>query len=115
MVVTQSDLLDVPASQGTVLTIREGSSYQRTFCFTNRSAVTLAIQIEESLDGGATWSVIGTAFSLGAGLLVVKEIPATSTGILRVRASGGGNDRDLDVTYFRCFDDGGHVWTNPLL
>lgn len=115
MLVTQSDVLDVPVSLSTILTMRESSTYQRSLFLRNLSASTLGIQIESSLDGGTTWALVGTAFSLAAGELIVKEVAASVTGILRIRASGGGDDRDLEVAYARIFDDTGHTWVAPVL
>jgi len=115
MLCTQSDVLDVPVSLSTILTMRESSTYQRSLFMRNLGTTTLGIQIESSLDGGTTWAIVGTAFSLASGELIVKEIAATVTGILRVRASGGGDDRDLEVAYARIFNDTGHTWVAPVL
>jgi hypothetical protein len=115
MLATQSDVLDVPVSLSTILAIREGNSYQRSLFLRNLSSSTLGVQIETSNDGGTTWAVVGTAFSLAAGELIVKEVAASVTGILRIRASGGGDDRDLEVAYARIFNDTGHTWVAPVL
>lgn len=115
MIATQGDVFDVPVALGTILTIREPASYQRSLYFRNISSNTLAVQIEESDDGGSSWSIVGTAFSLGAGIILVKEVAATVTGILRIRASGGGDDRDLHLEYSRAYDDTSHIWASPTL
>ena len=114
MMCTQSQLFDVPASLTTIVTLREGNTYARSLYFKNQSSDTLAIQIEHSSDGGATWAIVGTAFSLAAAAIAVKEVAATYSNILRVRASGGGDDRDLFIAYARMFDDG-NTWTDPTL
>ena len=115
MNVTQGQVFDVPASLSTIVTIRENSSgYQRSLAFQNLTTDSLSIQIEVSNDGGSNWSLVGTAFTLGSLTLVAKEIAASYTNILRVRASGGGDDRDLVITYFRIFADG-NTWTDPTL
>ena len=115
MIITQDDVLDVPVALATILTMREGSSYQRSLYFHNLSSGTISIQIQSSNDGGTVWSLVGTAFSLTTGLLIVKEVAAAVTGILRIQASGGGDDRDLHIAYSRIFDDTGHVWVAPVL
>jgi hypothetical protein len=114
MMVTQSQLFDVPTALSTIVTIREGNTYARSLYFKNQSSGTLAIQIEHSSDGGATWALVGTAFSLATGVIVVKEVAATYANILRIRSSGGGDDRDLFIAYARMFDDGA-TWTDPTL
>lgn len=114
MYVTQSQTFDVPVSLSTIVTIREGNTLQRSLFFQNLTTDTLAIQIEHSSDGGATWALVGTAFSLGSLAQVVKEIASTYTNILRIRASGGGDDRDLYIAYSRAFSDGA-TWTDPTL
>ena len=115
MLVSQSDIFDVPAAQATVLTIREVASRQRTLFFENlTTADTLTILVEYSTDGGSTWMMAVTSFDLDPGEIEVKNVLAAYTGILRVRASGGGEDRDLSIGYSRTF---GHTvtWTNPIL
>lgn len=114
MLVTQTTVVNIPVSLSTVLTIRENNSWQRSLYFKNLSASTLAIQLETSADGGTTWSIIGTAFSLAAGESIAKEISAAYPYILRIRASGGGSDRDLYIGYARMFADGAN-WTNPTV
>ena len=113
MLVTQTSVISVPSSIGTILQLRETNSYQRTLYFQNLSQLTLSAQIEESVDGGSTWSLVGVAFSIEVGGVVVKNV--TSTNILRVRASGGGDANDLYVGYTRMYDDGNNVWTTPVM
>jgi len=114
MLICQSDVFDIPASLTTVLNIRENNAYQRSLYFKNLlGSDTLAFQIETSADGGSTWTLIDTAFSLAAGAIVVKEI--TASNILRVRASGGGTDRDVYIAYARIIADDDHEWVSPAL
>ena len=117
MLATLTDVLDVPVSLDTILQIRETNSYQRTLFFQNLTASALAAQIEESGDGGGTWTLIDTSFAIGiAGSgsdVVIKNI--SSTNILRVRASGGGNDRDMYVGFSRMYLDANHIWSSPLV
>jgi len=114
MLITQTDIFDVPASLSTVVNIRENNSLERSLFFDNKSSATLSIQIETSADGGTTWSLVGTAFSLTAGSQTVKEIAASYPNQLRIRASGGGDDRDLYIGYARLFSNTSS-WTNPTL
>jgi len=114
MIATQTGLFDVAAALATVVNIRETNSWQRSLFFENKSSGTLAIQIETSADGGTTWSLVGTAFSLTTGSRVTKEVSTSYLNQLRIRASGGGDDRDLSITYARMFGDG-DTWTNPTL
>lgn len=113
MLVTQSNVIDVPIALSTIVQIQENNAYQRSLYFKNLTTSTIAIQIETSADSGETWSLIEAAFSLAAGTIAVKEID--SLNILRIRASGGGDDRDLYVAYARMFDDSDNIWQKPLL
>ena len=120
MICTQTEVIDIPASLATILTIRESGIAMRTLSLENLSASELAISLEESADGGANWSLLEPAFTLGVkgsatGVLVKYT---DSTNILRVRASGGGDDRDLALTYMRAVEDTsgtGRTWTRPSL
>ena len=114
MLATQSTTFDVNTGLTTILTIRETNSYQRTLYFRNLTTDALAVQVECSMDGGTTWSVVGTSFTLASLVSQVFGVPAINSGILRVRASGGGNDRDLEIAYARLFDDLGHIWQTPV-
>ena len=114
MLITQSDIMDVPASLSTIVTLRENNSWGRSLYFENKYSASLSIQIETSGDGGATWALIGTAFALAAAAKIVKEVTAAYPNILRVRASGGGEDRDLYIGYARMFATT-NTWTDPTL
>lgn len=117
MIVSQTEVIDVPASLATVLQDREVSSYQRTFFFRNLSDSTITLVIHESDDGGNSWDTVDTSFTLGpAGAgedVEVKNV--TSSNILRVQASGGGADRDLYLGLVRIYLDSTKVWTRPTL
>ena len=117
MLCTQSDTFDVPVALATILQIREINSYQRTLFFQNISTSTLAIQIEESADGGTTWELIDTAFNLGTvgsgSDIAIKNID--SGNILRVRASGGGNDRDVSISFARMYLSENNIWTSSVV
>ena len=114
MFAMQSDVFDVPTAAASILQDRATSSYQRTLVFHNLSAGTLAITTQYSAAGGEAWTDIET-FNLAAGAMVVKNV--TRTEILRVRASGGGDDRDLAVALFRVDLDARaeKLWTTPRL
>jgi hypothetical protein len=115
MLIAQSDVFDVTVAQGTVLTVREANSYQRTFQFHNITVgSTISIVVEYSNDGGTTWADAVTTFNVLPGIISVQNVSAAFTGILRVRASGGGNDRDLIIGYSRVYDST-TLWTDPTL
>lgn len=113
MLVTQSDVFDIPISLATVLTIRENNTYQRSLYFSNLTAADISMQIETSADGGTTWSLVEPAFTLSANTIEVREIEAAN--ILRLRASGGGDDRDIYLAYSRIFKDSNREWVSPLV
>jgi len=117
MLVTQSTVLSVPSSLGVILQIRETNTYQRTLYFRNLSALTLAVQIEYSADGGTTWTLIDTAFNIGAAGggsdVIVKNV--TNTNILRVKASGGASGQELYFAFTRMYLDASNVWVSPVL
>lgn len=113
MLVTQSNVIDVPTALSTIVQIQENNAYQRSLFFKNLSSSSIAIQIETSADSGETWSLVESAFSLAGGAIIAKEI--TALNILRIRASGGGDDRDLYVAYARMFDDSDNIWQKPLI
>lgn len=115
MLVTQGDVFDITSGLMTALTIRENNTYQRVLFFRNLSSSALSLQIEHSADGGSSWSVVGAGFTLAAGALVVKDIASTYANILRIRASGGGDDRDLEIQYARIFNDTDHIWITPIV
>ena len=114
MLSTQTRVFDVAVALSTILSVQENNSYQRSFFFHNLSTGSLSVQIEYSADGGTTWTLVEPAFSIAAGAITAKEV--TNLNILRVRASGGGDDRDLYIGYSRMFLDTGSVtWVKPLL
>lgn len=115
MLVTQTTVMDVPVSLSTIVTIRETNSYQRSFYLWNLYNATLSVQLEYSNDGGATWSLVDTAFSITAGSKEVKEVASTYGQLLRIRASGGGDDKDLYVGYSRMFDSCDGDWVSPVV
>jgi len=115
MQVTLSDVFDVPVIAGTIFTFRGGAAYDRIFSFRNLTAnSTLAILIEHSADGGTTWTTAVASFNLTPGVLAEKTVASTLSGILRITASGGEDDRDLmlGLNYILGF---GNIWTNPTL
>ena len=115
MLTFRTDVLDVPNALATILQDSETSVLQRTFIFRNLTASELTLTLQESADGGATWSNVGTAFIVdvagGGGDILVKNV--ASANILRVRGQGGGGDRDLEVALVSAALDTSHIWTNP--
>lgn len=116
MIAVQSRVFDVASGLSTVLSIRERNSYSVVLFFRNRGDLELSLQIEESADGGSTWSLVDTAFTLAAagedGDVAVKLV--ASDDILRVRGSGGGGDRDLEIAFVRDVNESA-TWTAPVL
>ena len=111
MLDVRSDIFDVPLAVGTILTDREANSYQRTFLFHNKGVDTLTLDIEDSVDG-VTWATVDVSFTLAAGVAAIKNV--ASANILRVRGSGGGDDRDLVITLVNFNLDGNQIWMSPL-
>jgi len=111
------DVIDVPLALTTVLQVRETSSLQRSFMFQNLTASVISVRIEYSADGGATWTLIDTAFDVGiegGGTdVIVKNI--IQNNILRVRASGGGDDRDMSIGLARAYLSTTDVWGLPYI
>ena len=123
MKITCSDIFDAPVVEDTILTIREAGIFPRTFTLRNlTAAVAMAFRIQESADGGTTWTNVTlsdgtvqiTFGAAGSGTDVLVE-RITSANILRVRASGGGADRDLEIALLRVYDDDTGLWGSPLL
>lgn len=117
MLVTQTVELDVPSSEDTVLQIRETSSYQRTFYLENLStSETISIIIQKSSDG-STWTDVFTSFDLGpvgSGTEIATK-NVTDSDQLRIRASGGANDKELKLSYCRYYNDTApHIWFTPI-
>jgi len=119
MLVSQSQRLSVPSSVGTILQVRETSSYQRTFYFRNWSASVISLQFQELV--GSSWVDLGTDFDLGVagGGSDVAVQNIVSTAQLRVRGSGGsgsyGSDREIDVYYARFYYDADSYWDSPVV
>ena len=118
MLITQTRVFDVPTAIGTIVTLREINSYNRMMYFENLGANTLAVQVQQSTDGGNTWALIDTAFNIGpkggGADIITKQI--TSGNILRVQASGGGDDRDLYFGFTRMMADGDSpTWVPPVM
>ena len=103
MILTAAHVLDVSLTEDTVLVNRDSYSFPRIFILQNVSINVLAIRIQSSPDGvtwtnetlsnGATQVTLG---AVGSGTEVTVERIVTE-GFLRIRASGGGSDRDLYV------------------
>ena len=114
MLTSQQDTFDVPTGLTTLLTIRAaGIGYERSFYLQNLTADDLACQISYSNDGGNSWTTIATAFTITAMTQTVFTVDADITGILRVQASGGGNDRDLVIGYTRLLNSTA-IWIDPV-
>jgi len=117
MICTRSEILDVPVAVATVLQDRESSSYQRTLILRNLTALVLTMTLQESSDGGATWTDIDTPFTIGVagGGADVVVVNIDSTNILRLRGQGGGDDRDLEAGMVSIHSDASGIWTAPTV
>ena len=111
MMVTQTDVFSVPARKGTMLTVAETGAASRTFAFTNRKGAAITVSMEESADG-VTWSALGSPFAVGpVGCTTATVVKDTdSPNRLRIRASGGQNYGELDLTYMRV-KDSQQIWS----
>jgi len=121
MITVQTDILDTAIAEATILENRETCATPRLFTFFNRDAAEdIIYRIQESADGGATWSYITLASALTQTTLVAGEAGAEriiSTNILRIRAysAGGATTKGLELTLLRTYADAGHVWTDPRI
>jgi len=100
----QTRQFDVPAAQGVIFALIDDLGTPRVINLLNRSSSTLTCQYEYSTDGGTTWSSLGSSFDLdpfgsGGSELEVTEI--TQSGRIRLKASGGASDSELDVLVVR--------------
>lgn len=113
MIITQTDAVPTTLAESTILEIRETNTYTRVINFKNLTDTTLSIQIEESADGGSSWTAVGSSFTVVADALSVQT-PA-STNIMRIRCSGKNDDYGIEICYSRMLDDATYVWTQPVL
>lgn len=115
MIVTQTTTFNIPAIKAVILTIRETNGYNRIFFFKNFSVATLSFWIEKSLDGGTTWTVVGSSFNLEEADVAIKDILELGS-ILRVQASGGADDKEVEITYSRYYEDvNPKIWVKPAI
>ena len=120
MIVEVSDIFDCPVAEGTVMQVRASGVFPRTFILRNLTASTPSYKIQEDLAG--TWTDLtlsdGTKqITLGAADsgTDVRVERITSANLLRVRMSGGTNDRDIELSLTRVYDDSNSIWGSPLL
>lgn len=97
MLAQRSVVVDVPSIAAVLFYDWEHNDYQRTFFLKNLTGLTLTYYLEESTDGGDTWSSIESA-SLTAGAGTFVNASDSNNGLLQLRASGGGEDADLEIT-----------------
>ena len=117
-----SDVFDIQVAEATILQVREAGVFPRTFTFRNLTAGTPAYRIQESANGGTTWTnltladgTLQTTLGAAGGGTDVTVERVTSSNMLRVLASGGTADRDLELRLSRSYVDAAHLWTSPLL
>lgn len=115
MLAVRSTIVDVPALEDAILTVRELNEFPRIFYFRNLTDSELTLQLQTSVDG-VTWADSGSTFTVGA-VASATEIVAkyiTSTSMLRVQGSGGGDDKDLMIAYCMMYQDDNQEWSYPL-
>jgi len=116
VVQAQSKIIDVPLSQTTVLYLRYGNSIARCFWLRNFSPQNeITIKFQELVAGN--WTDIDDQIVLGVPGSGTEQSTKliTSTNPLRLLASGGTNDRDLEVAVAQMFDDSQTTaWASPL-
>ena len=100
---SQGNVFEIAAVEATIFTLVDDLSTPRAVLLHNMGAYTLTCQYQYSTDGGGSWTNLAAAFSLGAAgsgdeLDVLK---ITQSGRIRLKASGGGGDRDLSVLVVR--------------
>ena len=116
MIAFHTQLCDVPVAAGTVFTIRETSSYQRTLVLANKDLLaTLTLQLQYSTDN-QTWTNLGSSFDLGpaGGGSDVANANVTNANLIRLRGSGGNDDQELEVGYLRYYSDATE-WVSPAV
>jgi len=115
MLVNQIDVFPTYLAETTILEVREINTYSRVFSFKNlTSDSTMSFKIEESVDGGGTWTGVVPSFTVAAGAIVVK-IPVSSS-ILRIRSAAVESDAGVMISYTRFYlDAADRVWTSPVI
>jgi len=116
MLISQSDIFDVPQTQDTILEIRETNTIGRILSFKNLRGQVLRVEIHKSDDGGTTWTMMDQPMVLGpAGSESeeqMKDIDAE--GFLRIQAAGGCGNEDLCLSFTRRCGQGSAVWPGHL-
>lgn len=113
--------MDIPAAEAVILVITESSAMDRVFYFENLTASAITLTLQESADGGATYTDVTFAdasanpFVLGAVGSGTERIfkHYSSLNIFRIQGSGGGDDRDILLTYGRYFPTGDTAYRAP--
>ena len=117
MLISQSDIFDVPQTKDTILEIREGSTTGRILSFKNLRDQVLRVEIHKSDDGGTTWTVMEQPIVLGpAGSELeeqMKDIDAE--GFLKIQASGGRGNGDMAIVFVRTCPNQPAVWSGPRI
>jgi len=112
-------VVDVPVAVTTVIDLQETNTKERTFVFHNLQAVggdTLSVLIQHSSDGGATWTTAVASFDIDPGEVIVKQVSTSYLSRLRIRASGGGDSRDLEIGILKVYPTDGspQVHVTPI-
>lgn len=112
----ETSLFSVPAAQTTIFTILDDLGTPRVVILNNKCTDPLTCQYEYSDDGGATWSALGASFELdpaGSGGSELRVDKITQTGRIRLKASGGSTNRELEVAVVRA--SLANITTFPLI
>ncbi len=120
MIITGVDVVDVPVAEATVFTSREGVAFPRVFTLQNLTGSAITFSIEAS-PAGAVWSpqtlsngtTVMTLGIVGSGSDITVE-RIVILNICRIRASGGGDDRDLMIGLQRVYYDTTKIWGSTM-
>ena len=115
MLITQTDVFPTYLAETTILEIREINTYSRVLGFKNlTSDSTMSFKIEESTDGGATWTTVVPSFTVAAGEIGVKVLG--SLGILRIKSEAVSSDAGVMISYARSFVIvAPQIWLEPVI
>lgn len=90
MLVSQSLVVDAPAMMTSLLRVLDGSPFPRALWLENLdSSNTLTVKLESSNDGGITWVLIGTQFTILPGAVEFRALTAAGP-LIRLSGSGSG-------------------------
>jgi len=98
MLVAQSVVLDVPASEAVIANVPDNSEWPRAYYFRNFHTSPIEIKVQYSSDGGSTWSDINTATIQPNGVSAMWI--SVSGSMIRISGSGGPGEVYFGVARF---------------